>query len=210
MLPGVKEYILNNYSLWVSQLIILSCPAWCPEESDLGTNTVTFSGEMGEEGESWGKAHCLASWLREWPEMPQLFTPEILLIVSCPYKQWTRKRRFLHSLWECKVGRWGGQTINKESNKLVMTTQKENKNGIVTEVQECWADEWGVWSWGTMLGCLVREAPLRRWHLDWGALESQPSARRRSRGKARIKSCELGTDWWLGSRDLADGGNWAC
>lgn len=87
MLPGVKEYILNNYSLWVSQLIILSCPAWCPEESDLGTNTVTFSGEMGEEGESWGKAHCLASWLREWPEMPQLFTPEILLIVSCPYKQ---------------------------------------------------------------------------------------------------------------------------
>lgn len=50
---------MNNYSLWILQLIILSCPTWSPEESEIGTYTMTVFGEVGEGDESRGKAHSL-------------------------------------------------------------------------------------------------------------------------------------------------------
>lgn len=37
---------MNNSSLWVLQLIILSCPTWSPEESEIGTYMMTFFGEV--------------------------------------------------------------------------------------------------------------------------------------------------------------------
>lgn len=51
---------MHKYSLWIFQLIILSCPTWAPEESEIGTNNMTFFGDVGEEGDLLGKAHLLS------------------------------------------------------------------------------------------------------------------------------------------------------
>lgn len=53
---------MNNSSLWALQLIILSCPSWSPEESEIGTYMMTFFGEVvgrWRGDESRGKAHLL-------------------------------------------------------------------------------------------------------------------------------------------------------
>lgn len=53
---------MNNYSLWILQLIIFSCSTWPLEESEIVTYMKTPFGEVEEDGLQ-GKAHSLASWL---------------------------------------------------------------------------------------------------------------------------------------------------
>lgn len=48
---------MNNYSLWILQLITASCPMWSPEEYEIAINMAAFFGEVGEGDGSWGKAH---------------------------------------------------------------------------------------------------------------------------------------------------------